>query len=247
MGTEQGQHGTKGLSAEAKDKPGDNGAPPLAEPMTAANRILEAAVAGSHLTTGGEEAQILSGGIASNFVGLPIRELIGAPLKAAAEAQYDLSATMISYIQQVGFKKEGEKLTTNMLKFDLERPVVNEEAGTVSTAKVQVQAPLLGLAPIPALLVEDVNIDFQLEVKASNRTTDKETASGTAELKYDWYKGSLTVRGEVSASRENTRSTDHTAKYQVNVRARQQPPTDGMAKLMGLLASAVEPISIPKT
>lgn len=154
---------------------------------------------------------------------------------------------MISYIEQVGFQKktDKDKLVANVLKFELERPVVADD-GSVKPTKVEVQAPVLGLTPIPALLVEDVNVDFQLEVKMAQRTTGKETATGNAELKYDWYKGSLTVRGEVSASRENTRSTDHMAKYQVNVRARQQPPTDGMTKLMGLLASAVEPITLPK-
>lgn len=57
-----------------------------------------------------------------------------------------------------------------------------------------------------------------------------------------WFGLKVDVQGKVSTSRENTRSTNQTAKYQVSVNARQQPPTEGMSKLMDILASCVEPI-----
>src|SRR5436309_12530041 len=83
---------------------------PPVEPGAAAAAIFEAAVTSARPAASdqNEEPVGLSSPIASNFTGLPIRELIGAPLKAAAESQYDLTATMISYIEQVGFQKKKE-------------------------------------------------------------------------------------------------------------------------------------------
>ena len=61
------------------------------------------------------------------------------------------------------------------------------------------------------------------------------------------YKGfgvTASVTGKVSTSKENTRSTNQTAKYQVHVEANQQPQTECMAKLMDMFASCTEPVSI---
>ena len=52
-------------------------------------------------------------------------------------------------------------------------------------------------------------------------------------FKFGCFGGSsVNVSGKVSSSRENTRSTNQTAKYQVHVSARQQRQTEGMSKLM---------------
>ena len=82
-------------------------------------------------------------------------------------------------------------------------------------------------------------------------TTETEKAETKAEVdtkteasfKFGCFaRGSVSVNGKVSSSRENTRSTNQTAKYQVHVSARQQPPTEGLSKLMDIMASCVEPL-----
>lgn len=173
--------------------------------------------------------------IANQFRGLPMEDLIGGPLAAACTAQYNLAATMVSFINAIGFK--GDK--TRVLEFDLERPVDNG-SGTMTTETVHIKAPLLGLVPIPALLIETLNINFSMEVSAHTEHKDKTEAEVSFETKSFW--SPVSVSGKVSTSRENTRSTDNTAKYEVSVVARQQPPQEGMSKLMDLMASAVAPL-----
>ncbi|ABD82162.1 DUF2589 domain-containing protein [Saccharophagus degradans] len=177
--------------------------------------------------------------VGNEFSGLPMEELIGGPLAASCIAQYNLAQTMVTFINKIGFK-DGK---TTTLDFDLERPVDNG-SGTLSTEVVSVKAPLLGLVPIPALLIESVTIDFSMEVKSS--TTSKTSTEASVETEASggglFWKGS--IKGKVATNRENTRSTDNTAKYNVNVVARQQQPQEGMAKLMDLMASAVDPIKI---
>jgi hypothetical protein len=128
------------------------------------------------------------------------------------------------------------------LEFDLERPI----EGTTVTSIVKVKAPFLGLVPIPALLIDDVQIDFQMEVTDTTTSADKseKEASVSAEATYGVlaFKAKVNVSGKVSSSRENTRSTNQTAKYQVHVSARQQRPPEGLSKLMDILAASVEPL-----
>lgn len=178
-----------------------------------------------------------------DFKGIPMRDLIGAPLQAACESQQKLAETALDFMLRIGFEADDlEK--ARLIKFNLERPVETPEGITTST--IEVQAPFLGLVPIPTLLIESVDVDFQMEVTST--TTSKDTLTSELSTKAG-YKGlfsrvSVEVQGKVSTTRENTRSTNQTAKYQVHVSARQQRPTEGMSKLMDILASCTAPLKV---
>lgn len=180
--------------------------------------------------------------VAKQFVGLPMEDLIAGPLTAVCNSQLKLAAASYEYINKIGFdtddsgKPNGK---TRLIEFDLDRP--SETPSGYTSVKTHVQAPLLGLVPIPALLVEDVNIEFQMEVSSASTDTSKSSkeASVEAEAKFKLGflgSGSVKVQGKLSSSRENTRTTNQTAKYQVRVYARQQPYTEGMSRLMDIMA-----------
>lgn len=180
--------------------------------------------------------------VSDNFKGLPIAELIAAPLTAACDSQKRLAQSAFEFMKEIGFDDDEGK-NARLLKFDLERPI----EGSTEVQKVNVQAPFLGLVPIPSLLVDDVQIDFQMEV--TNTETEKEDSQKQVDTKAEasfkfgcFAKGSVNISGKVSSSRENTRSTNQTAKYQVHVSARQQQPTEGLSKLMDIMASCIEPL-----
>lgn len=181
------------------------------------------------------------GQIAEMMGGLPMNELIGAPLTSVVSAQRDLAHVMIAYINDVGYAEEGSS-DARMLNFNLTKPVIKDD--TVEMNQMRIQAPLLGLLPLPALLVDHVTIDFQMEVSAaeSSKSNTSAEASATASGGFGCFKASVT--GKVSTSKENTRSTNQTAKYQVHVEANQQPATECMGKLMDMFASCTEPIDI---
>lgn len=168
------------------------------------------------------------------FEGVPMRELIGAPLSAAAEAQEKLASTTWEYFQRIGYKTdENGKPTqeTRLLPFDLKRPV--EQNGAMTTLNQTVQAPFIGLVSVPSLQIDCVDADFQMEATSS----DTEVANTEAEVS-----NSISVSGKVSSSHENTRGINQTVKYQVYVSASQQPPTEGLSKLMDAMASCIEPL-----
>lgn len=177
--------------------------------------------------------------VAKSFTGLPMRELIATPLVAVCEAQTMLAASSFDFMNKIGFDGDSK---TRLLEFDLQRPVKNID-GSMGTNTVAVKAPLLGLVTTPNLLIEDVHIDFQMEVTMAEASKEKTDTEASAKASYKgWFGFSAEVQGKVSSSRETTRSTNQTAKYQVSINARQQRPSEGMSKLMDLFASCVEPI-----
>lgn len=195
--------------------------------------------------------------------GIPMEQLIAAPLTASTKAQVQLGKAMVEFVSLLAYGKPDVALVTGdksdsasdkaasalVLPMKLERPVVNE-TGQVSSNTVTVAPPLLGLVPIPALLIDSIDVDFSMEIKDHDGSVsgDDEKITNDDEVHggFGMWGGSVKVHGEISAHRENTRSTDKTAKYDVRVRANQQSPTEGMSRLMDLLASTVEPIKIAK-
>lgn len=179
-----------------------------------------------------------------NLRGLPLYELIGNPFTAVNHAQYNLATTMLDFIGSIGFVKgQGDSYTTRTLDFDLERPV-DDGSSQIKSQTVSIKAPLLGLVPIPALLIDHVKVEFSLELKSSTSTKSSVDTKVEAKASYGFGAFKASASGSVSTNRENTRSTDNTAKYNILVEANQQPYTEGMSKIMDLFASATEPINI---
>ena len=177
--------------------------------------------------------------VTDNFKGLPMRELIAAPLIAAAEAQQELAATAWNFYQKIAFDEDGK--TARVLEFDIKRPI--QQDGKMTTMSQSVKAPFIGLVPIPSLLIDRVDVDFQMEVTDTSNV--KSTTNAEVETKASakhWFINAE-ISGKVTTARQNTRMTNQTAKYQTHVTASQHPQTEGLSKLMDIMASCIEPIN----
>lgn len=186
--------------------------------------------------------------IVANFKGLPMDTLIAAPLIATAEAQQKLTATAWDFYQNVAFEHDNNGNNTNkarVVEFEIQRPVQQND-GTMTTMPQKVSAPFVGLVPIPSLLVDHVDVDFQMEVTDTQVTKQETKADADVKASAKWFLFKAELNGKVSTSRENTRTTNQTAKYQVHVSASQQPPTEGLSKLMDIMANCVEPLDCKK-
>ena len=173
-------------------------------------------------------------------VGVQLSEIVGTPLIAVSDSQKKLAQSAYEFMTEIGYDSEGK---TRRLEFNLQRPI----EGSTTPQDIKVQAPFIGLVPLPNLLIDDVQVDFQMEVTATETSTEKSSEEGSvdanAKFKFGCFgSGSVNISGKVSSSRENTRSTNQTAKYQVHVSARQQRQTEGLSKLMDIMDSCVEPV-----
>ena len=177
--------------------------------------------------------------VTDKFKGLPMRELIAAPLIAAAEAQQELAATAWNFYKQIAFDDDGK--TARVLEFDVERPI--QQDGVMTTMPQSVKAPFIGLVPIPSLLIDRVDVDFQMEVTDTSNVKSTINAKVETKVSGKSWLISAEISGKVTTARENTRMTNQTAKYQIHVSASQQPQTEGLSKLMDIMASCIEPIN----
>ena len=172
--------------------------------------------------------------VSSKLVGESIGDLVGAPLDAVSDSQKRLAQSAFEFMQEIGFNEEGK---TRMVEFNLQRPI----EGSTTPQDITVQAPFIGLVPLPNLLIDDVHVDFQMEVTATETSTEKSSTEGGSSA--NCFGGrSVNVGGKVSSSRENTCSTNQTARYQVDESNRQQRQTEGLSKLKDIMASCVEPL-----
>ena len=177
--------------------------------------------------------------VTDKFKGLPMRELIAAPLIAAAEAQQELAATAWNFYKQIAFDDDGK--TARVLEFDIKRPI--QQDGKMTTMSQSVKAPFIGLVPIPSLLIDRVDVDFQMEVTDTSNVKSTINAKVETKVSGKSWLISAEISGKVTTARENTRMTNQTAKYQIHVSASQQPQTEGLSKLMDIMASCIEPIN----
>lgn len=175
--------------------------------------------------------------IAEQFSGLPMDNLIGGPLRAAADASTQLAYSTAKFINDVGFDKDGKVRT---VAFAYQQRSVNED-GTSNLDEMKVDVPMLAIVPIPNLQIDEVNVLFDMEVKESSREESEMDLSASAQASLNLGIFKVNVSGSVSAHQSNTRSTDNSAKYHVDVRAANHGTPEGLARVLDMMAAKVSP------
>ncbi|WP_162417064.1 DUF2589 domain-containing protein [Cyclobacterium roseum] len=200
--------------------------------------------------------------MSDQFKGLPMQDLIGGPLNAAVSANVKLAQATADFINTVGFtqvpvdKKPGEFTTgaARMLDFEFERPgifvpeVTDKNPTPVpqrTIEEVKIRVPMLAVVPIPNLQVDTVDITFDMEVKSSTSETSSTDMNASADVsaKIGWGPVSATVKihGSVATHKENTRTSDNSAKYHVEVTASNHGTPEGLARVLDIMATAATP------
>ncbi len=181
--------------------------------------------------------------IAQQFSGLPMNELIGAPLSAAADASIRLADSTAGFINKVGFDKDGKVRT---VAFGYTKKTPNED-GTSKEDSLQVDVPMLAIVPIPNLQVDEVNILFDMEVKTSEKSESSLDLEARAKASIGFGMFKAEVSGSVSSHSSNTRSSDNSAKYHVDVKAANHGIPEGLARVLDMLATNVSPSLVGTT
>ena len=194
-------------------------------------------------------------GIADQFKGLPIGELISQPLIAAAQAQGKLAGITEQFIKEVGLQNTGTAtapiLKARVVEFDYDAVV--ESKSTDTTTKIEttttkaeprkMKVPLLAIVNTPNLSVKEVKIDFDMKVQSSTEHNDSVTANIATKASYSacWSPVKCSMTASVGSKSENTRKTDNSARYTVHCEARDDGPPEGMMKVLDILGDAIKP------
>jgi hypothetical protein len=210
--------------------------------------------------------------MAQQFSGLPMEDLIGGPLNAAAKANAAMALTQTKFMLETCFNKEtsGENGTTTykpiMIAMALERGVIGSTTGTsgevepvVKIVTTTFNLPMLTVIPLNSLAVSTVDIGFEMEVKSSYSETEHQEhsteTSGRVEIeaKFGWGPLSVSVKGSASYDSKDSSTHDthyeksNSAKYTVSVHAAQLPVPKGVNTIIEAFTQAIQPIQMPVT
>jgi hypothetical protein len=175
--------------------------------------------------------------IGAQFAGLDMEKLIGGPLTAAANASIILARSTADFINTVGFNPD--KSARTML-FKYEKSDM-DPLGNPTRNEMSLQGPLLAIVPIPNLQIDEVNILFDMEVKECEKSESSLDAGGSFSASVGFGPFRVSISGSVSAHQSNTRSSDNSAKYHVDVRAANHGTPEGLSRVLDILAAAAAP------
>ena len=180
-----------------------------------------------------------------NFKGIPIADLISAPLLASCEAQARICKDIVSFVKSL-IKEDG---TPQTLDFILNRMVADNK-GELQKVASKIKAPILGLVPIPGLLIDDVEIEFSMVHSTSSSQTQHDEKQDNSSKKHkkdnlnpqlqEWLnEETLQINGNLSSTNKTNRSTDNSAKYHIKLSAKQHQVPEGMARIIDMMAHSI--------
>jgi len=194
--------------------------------------------------------------MAQQFSGLPIKSLIGAPLIAGAESNAKMAYTQTQFLLSTCFDYENGNYKPIMINMTLTRSVVKPDGSAGTPAETKFDLPLMTIMPLNSLAVDNVAVDFEMEVKSSF-SNDKETsaesesaAEGSFSAKVGYGCFSAEVSGSVSASSKSASSEkshyekSNSAKYTIHAHAGQLPLPEGVTTIIQAFSQCIAPIQL---
>ncbi|MBB1138097.1 DUF2589 domain-containing protein [Myroides sp. WP-1] len=200
--------------------------------------------------------------ISQQFLGLPMDSLIGGPLNAAADANAKMSISQTKFILDTCFSKTGTEEDPSyqpiMIKMELSRALIKEDE-TIEAVKTTFNLPLLTIMPINSLGIDNVDVEFNMEVNSSyaeensKEKSEKRAGEAAIEAKIGFGFFSATITGKVSYdSNDSSKESQHysksnSAKYNVKVHAGQLPLPPGVATIIDVFSKSIDPITSTKS
>jgi hypothetical protein len=188
--------------------------------------------------------------IGDQFTGLPIEMLISKPLSAASKSQVQLARSVAEFIETVGLVPSRDE-KGEIIKDKTEARTVSFKYDEITTdnnlLKREISVPLLAIVQVPNLMIDDVAITFDMEVKSStsSKQTDDMAAQLDAHAHMDWgiFSMDVNVHASVSSHKENQRSSDNSAKYHVEIHAKQASTPEGLMRVLDMMNQNVRPLT----
>lgn len=181
--------------------------------------------------------------ISQQFAGIPMGLLICQPILEAAKGQLALCQVYIETLLTLAYVNPSDPSKgCRTLPFTFDRLIIDKVTGKESFKTMTVNAPLISLVPLPAFTMDELTVDFSMQVSETTVDTSNQSTSVTTTESMNFWGINSSITGSVSSDRSHTRNTDNSAKYEIHARAVQQPPSEGMAKLTALFAESIQPI-----
>jgi hypothetical protein len=163
--------------------------------------------------------------------------------KSNWQAQQLILSKQWDFFRRAGGDKNGVG-DIRQVKFSYTRNTTDPKDPSKSIPqKVELDVPLIAIVKVPNLSIKTVDITFDMEVKSHFATSESEDSkagfSGDASYNMGFFSVSVHVEGSVAAHKEQTRSSDSSAKYHVEVRAEDNGIPEGLARVLDIINRSI--------
>ncbi len=174
---------------------------------------------------------------------------IGGPLQAAVDAQHAASMSQVSFIKEVGFVTTGTgaaaRTDLRYVDFKYTKQVpnpafvsTNPESTTNERFKkveVVISVPFLTMLTIPALRIEEVNIDFNAKLTSVETRNVSSEFGASAEVSGKFWKVRFKASASYKRSSSSTSNIEKTYNLGVRVRAVNDELPAGLERILTML------------
>ncbi|MDC0710180.1 DUF2589 domain-containing protein [Stigmatella sp. ncwal1] len=185
---------------------------------------------------------------------VPLCAIVGAPLRAAIEAQANAASASVDFIRQVSFESNGEggadvdSGRVRKLVFFFDRPRMNGE-----TQQVRLEVPLITLVPLPYVRIDELVADFKVSIGAPEPMLGAHSGTRSEEESDDYLSPSSRVQLVANLSSKRDSESSRSSRYAVettmdiHLRAGRDDIPSGMNHLLAVLSEAiqVQPVAPP--
>lgn len=186
---------------------------------------------------------------------IPFGYLIGAPLKAAIEAQALAAKTTIEFIEKVGFipkdkdqfslfideDKDAEPGEVRNVVFSYKKTNENDQSTDVTLS-----VPILSIVPIPYIRIDEMTIDFTAkltdQIQSVTKTNFKLDNTVSGKYKAFWSPISTEFRTSMSYSNSRQSASKFVREYtmKIHVKAVQDDMPAGLERVLDILEQTIK-------
>ena len=174
---------------------------------------------------------------------LNIESIISAPLIAASKANAIILQGQADFILNNCFDLDNntQKYRPKMVEMSISQSIENIDSQSTETEELYFQMPLLCLLPLNAIAIENVKVDFDLEITSiSSYKSSTNLFPERAVLNGRLAPGdSMSKKGKENTNMENRSAT----RLKVNIDVNKLPLSKGVLTLIDLYTKTIRPVS----
>ncbi|TXH73730.1 MAG: DUF2589 domain-containing protein [Lysobacteraceae bacterium] len=164
---------------------------------------------------------------------------IGGPLQAAVQAQHAASMSLVSFIQEVGFKQVGTDTELRYVDFEYTKTAPNPTTGAMEPTHVLIKVPFLTMLVLPALRIEEITIDFNAKLTSTETSNVSSEFAGAAELSMKFWKVNFKATASYKRSTSTSSNIEKTYNLGVHVRAVNDELPAGLDRILTILENSI--------
>jgi Protein of unknown function (DUF2589) len=189
---------------------------------------------------------------------------IGGPLQAAVDAQHAASMSQVNFIKEVGFITTAANAAATppvlastdlrYVDFKYKKRVPNPNFGKLPAEavpaganvtnefldqEITIKVPFLTMLTIPALRIEEINIDFNAKLTSVETSAASSEFAGSAELSAKFWKVKFKASASYKRSTSSTTNVEKTYNLGVRVRAVNDELPAGLDRILTMLEDSI--------